>query len=315
MEKRVSIIIPNWNTKELLARNLPAVLLAAEKLKEQLEEIIVVDDGSTDDSVSFIQKNFSSITVYPFKQNRGFHQAINYGVKKSTGTIVLLLNTDIEPHPDAFLPLLKHFDNPSLFGVNGRIYSHDKKKFLYGNRGGYFKWGHFYLFEKEEFDTSQNLFVCGGAGAFSRRYFLALGGFDTLFSPFYYEEQDISYRALKRGFIIAYEPKSMMYHQIRGTIEKKIPPQKISYISARNNYLFVIKNITDPIYTLQAILFTPLFLLKDLFCLKLRFWIAFFMAIPHIPKALLGRIKEQKYIVHSDKEILAKVNLVSNTYQ
>ena len=306
MEKKVSIIIPNWNTKELLARNLPAVLGASERLGKHLEEIIVVDDGSTDNSISFITENFPSIIVYPLNQNRGFHRAINYGVEKSRGTIVLLLNSDIEPHPQAFPPLIKHFDDPALFGVNGRIYRQDKKTFLYGNRGAYFKWGHFYLFEKKEYDTSQNLFVCGGAGAFSRKYFLALGGFDTLFSPFYYEEQDISYRALKRGLTIAYEPESIMYHQIRGTIGRKMSAKKISYISARNNYLFVTKNITDPLYTLQTILFIPLFLIKDLFRLKFRFWISFCMAILRLPKAILRRIKEQKHITCTDKEILSR---------
>ncbi len=307
MKKKVSLIIANWNTKELLERNLPAVVCASERLKEQLEEIIVVDDGSTDDSVVFIKKKFPSITLYPLKKNHGFHRAVNYGAEKSSGEIILLLNSDIEPGPDAIPPLIKHFDNPKLFGVNGRIYSQDKKTFLYGNRGAYFKYGHFYLYEKGEYDASQNLFVCGGAGAFSRKYFLALGGFDTIYSPFYYEEQDISYRALKRGLDIDYEPESIMYHQIRGTIGKKMSSKKISYISARNNYLFVIKNITDISYVFQSILFIPIFLIKDLFCLKFRFWIAFFMLIPRLPKALIKRIKEQKYIVYSDKKILSSV--------
>ena len=110
MKKKVSLIIANWNTKELLERNLPAVVCASEKLKEQLEEIIVVDDGSTDDSIFFIKENFPLITVYPLKKNHGFHRAVNYGVEKSSGEIILLLNSDIEPDPDAIPPLIKHFD-------------------------------------------------------------------------------------------------------------------------------------------------------------------------------------------------------------
>ncbi|MBU1863460.1 MAG: glycosyltransferase [Candidatus Omnitrophica bacterium] len=305
MSHTVSIVIPNWNGKELLKKNLPAVLHAAEKLAVPFIETIVVDDGSTDRSDIFIKENFPAIQCLKLKTNKGFHQATNIGVQKSTGTIVILLNTDMEPHPDAFIHLIKHFDTPALFGVSGRIYADDKKTFLYGNRGAHFKWGHFYLSEKKESDTSQNLFVCGGAGAFSREKFLALDGFDTLFSPFYYEEQDISYRALKRGWDIHYEPESIMYHQIRGTIEKKMDATKIKYISARNNYLFVIKNITDPSYTLQVLLFIPLFLLKDLFTLRFRFWIAFCMAVPRLPKALIKRIKEQKHIRRNDKEILS----------
>jgi len=304
MKKTVSIVIPNWNGKKLLAKNLPAVISAAEKLGNTLHEIIVVDDGSADDSSMFIKKEFPSVRLIELKKNVGFHTATNTGFKESAADIVILLNSDIEPHPDAFISLVPHFEDPDLFGVNGRIYSGDKKDFLYGNRGAYFKWGHFFLCEKNEFDTSQNLFVCGGAGAFDRKKFLSLGGFDTLYHPFYYEEQDISYRALKHGWHIDYETKSIMYHQIRGSIGKKMNQKKISYISARNNYLFVIKNMTDLDHTCAFILFIPLFLVRDLFRLQFRFWIAFAMALPRIPSALLKRFKEQKNYTRTDKEIL-----------
>ena len=306
MKNSVSIVIPNWNGKELLAKNLPSVLHAAEKIRPLLKEIIVVDDGSTDGSVSFLEQRFPSVTICPLSRNQGFHRATNIGFTKSCGDIVILLNSDIEPHPDAFPPLVEHFSDPALFGVNGRIYAADKRSFLYGNRGALFKKGHFYLLEKKEFDSSQNLFVCGGAGAFSRQRFLNLGGFDTLFYPFYYEEQDISYRALKRGWKIAYDPRSIMYHQVRGTIGKKMPAKKVGYISARNNYLFVCKNITDPRYTLSFLLYVPLFLLRDLLRGRMRFWIAFFMALPRLPRAAYKRIKEQRYHSVSDREILLR---------
>ena len=309
MEHSVSIVIPNWNGKELLGKNLPAVIRAANQLGTVLHEIIVIDDGSTDESVSFVKQQFPEITVFALPANVGFHRATNTGFGKSAGSIVILLNSDMEPELNAFAPLVTHFDDPLLFGINGRIYSSDKKTFLYGNRGAYFKHGHFFLTEKDEFSRSQNLFVCGGAGAFSREKFLALGGFDTLFFPFYYEEQDVSYRALKRGWHIAYEPESVMYHQIRGSIGKKMSQKKISRISARNNYLFVIKNITDLSFTLQALIFIPLFLIRDLFRLKFRFWIAFALVIPRTAKAIIGRIKEQKHICQSDRDILSKVNL------
>lgn len=307
MNKTVSIVIPNWNGKDLLAKNLPAVITAGKNLGNNLTEIIVVDDGSTDDSTDFVRTHFPEVIVVGLPQNIGFHKATNTGFEVSEGDIVILLNSDIEPEPDAFVHLLPHFDNDTLFGVSGRIYNGDKTEFLYGNRGGSFKWGHFSLAEKEEYATSQNLFVCGGAGAFSREKFLALGGFDTLFSPFYYEEQDVSYQALKRGWDIGYEPESVMYHQIRGTIGKKMKNKKIRYISARNNYLFAIKNITDPSYTLQMVCCIPLFLLRDLFCLRFRFWIAFFMAVPRIPLALKKRWLNKPAHQRSDHAILASV--------
>lgn len=306
--KTTSIVIPNWNGKALLAKYLPSVINAAKQLGSNLKEIIVVDDGSTDNSAEFVIQNFPSVKILRHEKNIGFHRAVNSGFKASTGKIVILLNSDIEPEQNAFTTLVPHFKDPLLFGVSGRIYAEDKKTFLYGNRGGYFKHGHFSLAEKDEYATSQNLFVCGGGGAFSREKFLTLGGFDTLYYPFYYEEQDVSYRALKRGWHIAYEPKSLMYHEIRGSIGKKMKNKKISYISARNNYLFAIKNITDLNYTVQMLFFIPIFLLRDISKLKFRFWIAFIMAIPRIPQAVIKRFKEQAFFAKKDKDIFLQVN-------
>lgn len=308
MKNSVSILIPNWNGAVLLRKNVPLVLDAARELGEEFTELIIVDDGSTDESVSVVKELFPQVRLIEHATNLGFHYATNTGFKNARGNIVILLNSDLYPERDAFAPLIKHFEDPLLFGVSGKIFSQDKTTFLYGNRGAYFKKGHFFLTEKEEDDTSsQNLFVCGGAGAFRKNRFLELGGFDTLYHPFYYEEQDVSYRALKRGWHIAYAPESRMYHQIRGSIGKKMRSKKISYISARNNYLFVIKNITDPFFTIQMIVFIPLFLIRDLFHLKFRFWISFFLAIPRIPKAIFERMSEIKELKLTDREILENV--------
>ena len=144
-----------------------------------------------------------------------------------------------------------------------------------------------------------------------RKRYLELGGFDNLYHPLYYEEIDLSYRALKRGWKVYYEPKSIAYHKVQSTITKQEKKRSIEWISARNNYLFVWKNILDPSLTLQFILFIPLFLIRDLFKLKSRFWIAFFMALKRMPAALKSRKEEKLNTLFSDNEILAKVNINS----
>ncbi len=306
--KKVSVLIPTWNGTELLKKYLPSVIAAADKLGEKFDEVIVVDDGSTDGTSELMRVSFPGVTYYNLKKNIGFHRAVNYGFKQAKSDVVILLNSDIEAEENSFLPLVSRFDeSDDIFGVSGRIYSSDKKSFLYGNRGGYFKYGHFNLYEKGEFDTNtQSLFVCGGGGAFDREKFLSLGGFDTLFSPFYYEEQDISYRALKRGWKVLYEPDSVLYHKVSATILKK--KKYVGYISARNNYLFSIKNITDKKYTAEMFLYIPLFLVRDLFRFRFRFWIAFAMALPRIPEAIYKREKEKRYYIYSDAEIFRRVS-------
>lgn len=306
----VEVIIPNWNGKDLLAAYLPSVITALDNVPTYNRTLTVIDDGSTDDSVAFLHKKFPAVHLIENAKNIGFHGTVNRAVHASTADIIILLNSDMEPAPLAFNYLYTPFlAEKDLFAVTGKIYDTDKKTFLYGNRGGTFVQGHFTLYEKPESDTtSQTLFACGGGAAFFRTHFIALGCFDTLFSPFYYEEQDISYRALKRGLRIIYEPHSIMYHMVQASIGKKLTKKKIQLISARNNYLFIIKNITEKSYTLGFILFTPLRILSALLKGNPRFLIAFCMAIPRIPHAIFSRLKEQSYYVKTDQEIFNAVN-------
>jgi len=142
-----------------------------------------------------------------------------------------------------------------------------------------------------------------------RKRYLELDGFDTLYQPLYYEEIDLSYRALKRGWQVVYEPKSIAYHKVQATITRQEKRRQIGLISARNNYLFVWKNILDGQMTRQFLLYIPLFLLRDLCRLKFRFWIAFYMALKCLPQALSGRKKERSAVRFSDEEILKQINV------
>ena len=141
-----------------------------------------------------------------------------------------------------------------------------------------------------------------------RKRYLELGGFDTMYHPLYYEEIDLSYRALKRGWKVLYEPRSIAYHKVQATITKQSKRRKIGWISARNNYLFVWRNILDPSMTASFLANIPWFLLRDLFRLRFRFWIAFFMALKRLPRALDGRFREKREVKFSDGETLARIN-------
>ena len=137
-----------------------------------------------------------------------------------------------------------------------------------------------------------------------QKRYLELGGFDTMYHPLYYEEIDLSYRALKRGWKVAYEPTSIAYHKVQSTITRQEKSRRIGLISARNNYLFVWKNILDGKMTREFMVFIPLFLLRDLFRLKSRFWIAFYMALNRLPAALEG---SRKRVLRGDGDSTASV--------
>ena len=308
----ITLVITNWNGKDLLRECLPSILKAVAFDSKRLYEIMVVDDCSTDDSLKILEEEFPDVKILKTPVNMGFQRANNYGIKKSDSRLVMPMNNDIKLDEDALFHLAKHFEKGDVFSVSGKFFGFDGKTFLYGNRGGYFKNGHFYLYEKEPDDNSQTLFACGGAFMVDRKRYLELGGFDNLYHPLYYEEIDLSYRALKRGWEVCYEPKSIAYHKVQSTITKQEKKRSIELISARNNYLFVWKNILDPSFTLQFIFFIPLFLIRDLFKLKSRFWVAFFMAIKRMPAALKSRKEEKRETLISDHEILNRININSN---
>jgi GT2 family glycosyltransferase len=307
----ITLIITNWNGKDLLSECLPSVLKAVAFDSKRFYEIMVVDDCSTDDSLAILEKEFSEVRRIKTPVNLGFQRANNYGIEQTKSRLVMPMNNDIKLDEDALFHLAEYFEKGDVFAVSGKFFGFDGKTFLYGNRGGYFRNGHFYLYEKKPNDETQTLFACGGAFMVDRKRYLQLGGFDNLYHPLYYEEIDLSYRALKRGWKVCYEPKSIAYHKVQSTITKQEKKRRIGLISARNNYLFVWKNISDNSLTLQFLFFIPLFLIRDLFKLKSRFWIAFFMALQRMPEALRSRKAEKADSLFSDQEILSKININS----
>ena len=308
MKPKITLIITNWNGSKLLRECLPTVLEAVRFDHHHFYEVMVIDDCSTDNSLEILAKEFPEIRVEKTPQNLGFQEANNYAVKLARSKIVMPMNNDIKLEPKALYYLAKHFDNKDTFAVSGKIFAFDQTTFLYGNRGGYFQKGHFHLYEKPPEDESQTLFACGGAFMVNRQKYLDLGGFDSMYHPLYYEEIDLSYRALKRGWKVHYEPQSIAYHKVQATITRQEKLRSISLISARNNYLFIWKNILDRSMTLTFLFYIPLFLLRDLFRLKLRFWVAFYLALKRLPRALRGRSIEQSDVLYSDREILARIN-------
>lgn len=307
----ITLIITNWNGRDLLRECLPSVQNAVAFDSKRSYEIMVVDDCSTDDSLMILEKEFPDVRAVKTPINTGFQGANNFGIELAQSKLVMPMNNDIKLDEDALYHLAEHFEREELFAVSGKFFGFDGETFLYGNRGGYFRNGHFHLYEKAPNDESQTLFACGGAFMVDRKRYLELGGFDTLYHPLYYEEIDLSYRALKRGWKVRYEPKSIAYHKVQSTISRQEKKRQIGLISARNNYLFVWKNILDTSLTCQFIIFTPLFLIRDLFKLKSRFWIAFFMALKRLPKVLKARKSEKTDSIFSDHEILAKININS----
>jgi len=310
-ERNVSVVIPNWNGKELLEKNLPPLIEALQHEKGN-HEIIIVDDASTDGSVEFIKDSYSQVKLIQLKKNRGFAVACNIGVSKSKNDIIFFLNSDVEVKKDFLKPLLTHFDDEKVFATSPKVLTEDKETFAGGKIGAGFKLGIFWVhrdIDKGQIKkVSTSLFATAGSSAFAKRKFIKLGGFDELYRPFYWEDIDICYRAWKRGWKILYEPKSIVYHKHQSTIGKVLKQSQIESIHRKNKFLFMWKNIVDKKFLLQHFLLLPFNLLGALLLGRRQFIISFFKALRHIKKVFPERKKEKQSSKLTDREVLRAIS-------
>ena len=206
----------------------------------------MVDDASTDSSLSVL-KLYPALRVIENKKNHGFAAACNIGVKEATGDVVVLLNSDVYPAEDFLDDLVHHFASDARVFAVGCL----EKVLNYNNqiveeRGVgrlYFKNG---IFQHRAGDINSKVtdWVCGGSGAFRKNIFLALGGFDLRFAPFYWEDIDLSYRAKLNGYKLLFEKNSVVYHKhTEGSIVKHHGENEIKKISFKNQIKFTQKHL------------------------------------------------------------------------
>ncbi|HWZ30422.1 MAG TPA: glycosyltransferase [Bryobacteraceae bacterium] len=245
---KASIVIPNWNGRGLLAKYLPSVIAAAERCPGS--EVIVVDNGSTDDSVQFLLENFSKVRLIALDENLGFGGGSNEGFKHAVNEVVVLLNSDMRVEPDFLQPLLDGFTDDRVFAVACQIFFSDpnKKREETGLTEGWWQQGSLRVGHRIE-PGIRELYPCfyggGGSCAFDRQKFLDLGGFDKLLAPFYLEDTDLGYMAWKRGWKVLYQPASVVYHEHRGTIGRRFSDAYIQGVLKKNFLLFTWKNIHE----------------------------------------------------------------------
>ncbi|MCS7042906.1 MAG: glycosyltransferase [Bryobacteraceae bacterium] len=244
-----SVVIPNWNGRDLLEKYLPPLVRAMSGHPDN--EIIVVDNGSTDGSAAFVREHFPEIRLLALPENLGFGGGSNAGFRAAKNDIVVLLNSDMRVAEDFLEPLLEGFTDPQVFAVSCQIFFSDpqKRREETGLTQGWWSHGMLRVRHRED-DAVDRLFPCfyggGGSCAFDRRKFLELGGFDPLLHPFYLEDTDLGYLAWKRGWKVMYQPKSRVWHEHRGTIGRTFGRGYIENVIRRNFVLFAWKNMHEP---------------------------------------------------------------------
>lgn len=296
----ISIIIPNYNGAELLKKNLPKVLAATGNA-----EVIVVDDASIDASLDILRT--FDVKVVVNEKNMGFSSTANRGVKEARGDIVVLLNTDVAPEKNFLEPLMQHFKDPNVFAVGCMDKSVDGEKIVLRGRGiGSWQRG-FFVHGRGEVDRTNTLWVSGGSGAFRKSLWEKLGCFDELYNPYYWEDIDLSYRALKAGYTILFESKSIVTHEHnKGAIKQLYSLFRVKTIAYRNQFIFVWKNATDPDMRLLHILWLPIHCARAILRGDLPFFLGLLQAFLRSPKIIQSSLSVQKLFKLNDKEVVAE---------
>src|SRR5665213_1392801 len=175
-----SLVIPNWNGKDLLERFLPSWIAAI--ADHPGSEIVIVDNGSTDGSADWVRTNYPAVKLVALPRNLGFGGGSNAGFEAAKNDIVVLLNSDMRVEPDFLAPLLAGFTDETVFVVSCQIFLGDptKRREETGLTEGWWQDGMLRVGHRE--DAAVTIpFPClyGRAGpcAFDRKQFLALGGF------------------------------------------------------------------------------------------------------------------------------------------
>ncbi len=241
MKKSISVVIPNYNGRQLIEKNLPTVYEAL--LAGNLEhEIIIVDDVSTDDSVSFIQTSFPSVILLQNEVNKGFSPTINRGIHHATKDLVFALNSDVELTKAYFVLLLRYFEDDHVFGVSGRtigLYDEtiqEAAKFPRQRTSKKIDTYNFFIEETEGYNVP-TLYLSGANALIDRKKLIQLDGFDEIYAPFYYEDLDLSIRAWRAGWKCYYEHGAICRHPVSATIKKYHVKKKVWIVSNRNKLI------------------------------------------------------------------------------
>ncbi len=320
--RAVSVVIPTWNGLDLLQQFFPSVTVAVRRYHEQSGapvEIIVVDDGGSDATPEWLRNQGFSPAVscganaegvdlrfIRNERNIGFGGTCNRGFAAARWPLVFLINNDIEVDINAIVPLAEHFDDPLVFAVHCQARPFDDRARLGNGQLGSFARGFIsvhrgYAAETNDGGPLYSMFASGGSAMFDRNKLRAAGGFEPLLAPFYWEDVEICYRMWKRGYVVLYEPRSVIYHQFSSTT-RKLEGRRVKRIQNRNRLIYHWINLHDRPLFASHIAWVVLLAVTAPFT-KPRFLLSLWDAVRKLPDIRRRRREEIKAAKRSDSDI------------
>lgn len=239
--KKVSIVIPNWNGKEILE----ACLKSLKNQSFRDFEVIVVDNGSSDGSVQMLRRLFPETITIKLKKNLGFAPAVNKGIIKSKSKFIVLMNNDTEAEKDWLKELVNMLEASPEYSIAASkmlFFKHRSKINTAGDQITRYGWAKQRGFgqDQKKFNKQEPIFAASaGAAIYRRELFDKIGLFDEKFFA-YIEDVDLCFRAQLAGYKCVFVPKAKIYHHV--SLTTKNISDKGEYLTVRNTLLMVYKN-------------------------------------------------------------------------
>lgn len=308
----ISVVIPTYNGQALLAKHLPDVIA---QLIEG-DEIVIVDDASPDTDrtlewlADFAMASAPSgveLQLIKHPKNQRFAAAVNTGVQAAKHQWIWLLNNDVSPiTEDSVEKLLSWFSSdPTLFAVGcAEVTSRGPDAKVAGRGTGHFQRGLLVHWYDPDQTQNKTLWTTGGSMFFEKAKFEDIGGMDTLFAPAYEEDRDLSYRALKRGWHILFDPSVVVLHQHETTNASVFGNRGIANASWKNQFQLVWKNISSPSLLLSHFFWLPYHLVVSNFREGGAVGRGLWQALRQLPSLLEKRALEKPHWQRTDQEIL-----------
>lgn len=233
----ISVIIPTYKKSiclQNLRENIPY-------LKEY--EIIIVNDNP-DIRMKQDTATFKNVRLIENETNCGFAESMNKGVAHAKNPYIMFLNDDVVLTDSSFTKALDWFKKDSkLFAVS--FAQIEKNDHTVGKNILYWEKGFIHHEKKDDMQTGFNAWAEAGACMIDKDKFTVIGGFNKLYSPFYWEDVDLSYQAYRHGFRVVFDSKIRVIHHHESTISHVFDKQYIRGVAFRNQLIFIWKNIDE----------------------------------------------------------------------
>lgn len=249
---KTAVVILNWNGREHLEKYLPYLL---ENTNNENVELVLADNGSTDDSLSFVRANYEAIKIVELDKNYGFAGGYNRALAHVEADVYCLLNSDVRVSKgwlNNAIQVFRHDDD--IVAVQPKILSdRDPSRFEHAGAAGGFIDKYAYPFcrgrimnviepDSGQYNSPGEIFWASGACLFIKaNAFWLCNGFDDDYFA-HMEEIDLCWRLKNRGFKIMYAPLSTVYHYGGATLEYN-NPRKL-FLNFRNSLFTLYKNYT-----------------------------------------------------------------------